>query len=163
MKSKIFAHSQRPRARANDHDAMVNISRCTTVNMQSVHTLNANFNESVHTVYCAHTLRVYTHGVYRKFDEFSMVSPCTDAAAASFEARKQRILEFQSFKLIRQTVCTQLPAYMSYVELTNHPKLANHPAKKNRHFSHAPGQQKIGKKSADVQLRRTLCTHSVQL
>jgi hypothetical protein len=128
MQSKKIAHSQRPHARANDHDAMVNIFRCTTVNVQSVHTLYIvlNFDESVYTL-CT----VYTHCVYRKFDILSTVLPCTDAAAARYKARKQRILELSSFKVIRQTVCTQPPAYMSYVELTNYPNLVSHPAKTN--------------------------------
>ena len=154
----------------------MNIFRCTTVNLQSVHTLYTKFNVSVYTL-CT----VYTHCVYRKFDEFSTVSTAkpsrrfdngeTLAArwfrhpATSFKARKQHILEYPSIKVIRQTVVSQPPAYISYVKLTNHPNHPNHPGK-NGIFSHAPASKnrpRFGKIRLDVQLLvyTVQCTHSV--
>ena len=97
----------------------MNIFRCTTVNLRSVHTLCTKFNESVYTLCTVYTL--YTDFLinFRRFRH----------GVASFKSRKQHILEFSSFKVIRQTVGTQPPAVMSYVEVTNYPNLANHPAK----------------------------------
>jgi hypothetical protein len=154
----------------------MNIFRCSTVNLQSVQTLYTKFNESVSTL-CT----VYTHCVYRKFDTFSTVSTAKPSSrsddgetltagwfrhpAASFKARKQHILEFPSFKVIHQTVVTQLPTYMSYVKLTNHPNHPNHPGK-NGIFSHAPASKnrpRFGKIRLDVQLLvyTIQCTHNV--
>jgi hypothetical protein len=87
MKSKILARSQRPHARANDHDVMDERFRCTTVNLQSVRTLCIKFNESVYTL-CT----VYTHCVYREFDQFSAVWPCTRPVKIYHVRQKNRLV-----------------------------------------------------------------------
>ena len=129
----------------------MNIFRCTTVNLQSVHTLYTKFNESMYTM-CI----VYTHCVHRKFDKFRR------------KARKQHILEFPYVKVIRQTVVTQPPAYISYVKLTNHPNYPNQPGGKTAFFS-CPSQQKsvkirqnsVGCTAAGVHSTvYTLCVHT---
>ena len=97
----------------------MNIFRCTTVNLRSVHTLCTKFNESVYTLCTVYTL--YTDF----FDKFSTVSPWS----SELQITKATHSGISIFKVIRQTVSTQPPAYMSYVELTNHPNLVNHPAR----------------------------------
>jgi hypothetical protein len=69
--------------------------RCTTVDLQSVHTTSIKNSMNLYTHLCT----VGTNTVYaEKLISFRRFCH----AAASFKARKQHILEFPYFKVIRQ-------------------------------------------------------------